>query len=562
MASISAQDLPVDQYEVILALASTDDDRAEYLRSLRPASLLRIVEQSDRTLAVALNECVAIARGSTLLFTDDELVLDRGNFGAHLEAHNREDSPVVYGPTLVSVEGDETLAAQLAREMFAEENKDLNIANTPSCDGRIGTNFSIQRATVLACGGFDEDLSWRCRDEFVQRLAKTGNPFFYEPTAIGEFKCDKTAEQLTDEALAKGKEEIPFLRKHPELRPYSALSESAEAPALKRLVRKAATWFPGLPDILLWSAFACADRLRFVPLMRRSGLRLLRARVALSFLRGAAEVAGWDNIDGDFGRRLPVLMYHHVGPPQPDSEPALLVSDARFEAHMRFLARRGYTGIRASDWLAWLRYAKPLPKKSVLVTFDDAIADLCDHAFPVLERYGINAVVFVPTNCVGKGNLWNYPLGYRWRPCMTAEQIRYWSMREVDFGAHSRNHPDLTTLGETELQDEIAGSRADLEKIIGTAVISFAYPYGPYNTAAAECVHQNFELGFTTDEGLNTLRTDRSLLRRVAVFDWDTIFELELILRLGWNPIGKLRSRVRLRSRLSRVLQRMRSLYC
>ena len=72
--------------------------------------------------------------------------------------------------------------------------------------------FRSDSATVLACGGFDEDLSWRCRDEFVQRLAKTGNPFFYEPTAIGEFKCDKTAEQLTDEALAKGKEEIPFLR--------------------------------------------------------------------------------------------------------------------------------------------------------------------------------------------------------------------------------------------------------------------------------------------------------------------------------------------------------------
>ena len=36
-------------------------------------------------------------------------------------------------------------------------------------------------------------------------------------------------------------------------------------------------------------------------------------------------------------RQLPVLMYHHVGPPQPDSEPTLFVSEERFAAHLRFL---------------------------------------------------------------------------------------------------------------------------------------------------------------------------------------------------------------------------------
>jgi peptidoglycan/xylan/chitin deacetylase (PgdA/CDA1 family) len=295
--------------------------------------------------------------------------------------------------------------------------------------------------------------------------------------------------------------------------------------------------------------------------MRQLGLYLLRTWIAISFLRGAVEVVGWRNLQAEVGRRLPVLMYHHVGPPQPDSEPALFVSAARFEAQIRFLARRGYVGIRPSDWISWVRDAKPLPEKSVLVTFDDAIADLNDHAFPVLERYGFNAVVFVPTNCVGKGNLWNYPLGYKWRPCLTAEQIQHWSMKGFDFGAHSRNHPDLTTLEEPELQDEVAGSRADLEKIIGSPVISFAYPYGPHNDDAADCVQQHFALGFTTDEGLNTLGTNPSLLRRVTVFDWDTLLELELMLRLGWNPIRRLRALLRIRSRLSRVLRRMRLLH-
>jgi peptidoglycan/xylan/chitin deacetylase (PgdA/CDA1 family) len=260
-------------------------------------------------------------------------------------------------------------------------------------------------------------------------------------------------------------------------------------------------------------------------------------------------------------RRLPVLMYHHVGPPQPDSEPALFVCERRFAAHLRFLTKHGYTGIRAADWFGWIRDAKPLPAKPVLITFDDAIADLHEHAFPLLEKYGFPATVFVPTNCVGKGNLWNYPLGYKWRPCLTTEQIQYWSNKGIEFGAHSRNHPDLTQLGESGLEDEVAGSQSDLEGIIGLPVRTFAYPYGYYNAAAESCVKRHFDLGFTTDEGLNTLNTDCSLLRRVTVFDWETFFEFGLMLRLGWNPVRRLRGRLRIRSRLSAIIRSIKTLH-
>jgi peptidoglycan/xylan/chitin deacetylase (PgdA/CDA1 family) len=211
--------------------------------------------------------------------------------------------------------------------------------------------------------------------------------------------------------------------------------------------------------------------------------------------------------------------------------------------------------------MAWIRDAKPLPAKPVLLTFDDAISDLHEHAFPLLERYGFPAVVFVPTNCVGKGNLWNHSLGYKWRPCLTTEQIQYWSRRGIEFGAHSRNHPDLTKLEEPDLEDEVVGSQSDLERIIGSPITTFAYPYGPYNDAASECVKKHFDLGFTTDEGLNTLRTDRSLLRRVTVFDWDTLLEFNLMLRLGWSPIRRLRGRLRIRSRLSGIMRRTRILH-
>src|SRR5262249_15386543 len=148
---------------------------------------------------------------------------------------------------------------------------------------------------------------------------------------------------------------------------------------------------------------------------------------------GAVQAVGWRTLESEFGKRLPVLMYHHVGPKGPDADPDLTVSPERFAAQIRFLARLGYVGIRPSDWLSWLRQGKPLPKRPMLLTFDDAFEDLNDYVFPVLERYGFGAVVFVVTNCIGKTNIWDQSRGYALRRCLTAPQIQHWSKRGIDF---------------------------------------------------------------------------------------------------------------------------------
>lgn len=560
--SFSEQDLPAEHYEVIVALGEAANDRKEYLNSLRPGYSLRIIETSMSGLAGALNECIAAARGMIVLFADDDVILHPGNFRAHLDAHATDDSLVVHGPTSVLEESADALATDLARQDVVDEIDRWTSGTAGPFDLSTGGNHSVLREKLLACRGFDEELPWRYRQELGVRLRNLGLHFVYEPKALGHRLIETDADQLVRvEAPGRGQDEIQFLRKHPELRPFSLLAGIADAPAWRRLAIQAAARSPVSPDLVLRPAFVLANRLRSRPSMRRFGLRLLRMRIFISFLRGALQRVGWRNLQREFGMQLPVLMYHHVGPAQPDSEPALFVSAARFETQIRFLAKHGYVGIRPSDWTSWLHNATPLPEKPVLVTFDDAIADLHDHAFPVLQRYGFNAVVFVPTNCVGKGNLWNQSLGYKWRPCLTAGQIQYWSKKGLDFGAHSRNHPDLTELDEPQLEDEVAGSQSDLETMIEAPVTSFAYPYGPYNAAAAACVQRHFDLGFTTDEGVNTLRTDRSLLRRVTVFDWDTLLEFKLMLRLGWNPVRRLRGRLKIRSRLSGILRRTRILH-
>src|SRR4051794_41169794 len=86
MGSVRAQDLPLAKYELIV-INEEDGDHSAYLRSLEATCSLRIIEVSHRTLGVGLNEAVAVARGSIVLFTSDNLLLHPGNFKAHSGAH-------------------------------------------------------------------------------------------------------------------------------------------------------------------------------------------------------------------------------------------------------------------------------------------------------------------------------------------------------------------------------------------------------------------------------------------------------------------------------------------
>jgi peptidoglycan/xylan/chitin deacetylase (PgdA/CDA1 family) len=252
---------------------------------------------------------------------------------------------------------------------------------------------------------------------------------------------------------------------------------------------------------------------------------------------------------------LPALLYHHVGPPIAGSHhPELTVAPEQFRRQVRWLARRGYAGIRASDWLAMRRGARALPSKPVLLTFDDAYADLLEHAFPVLEHHGFSAVVFVITRLVGGKTPWD---GGR---LMSADQIRHWAAKGIEFGGHSRTHPDLSTLNGCQLAEEIQGSAEDLAAILGCPATSFAYPYGTCNHMVRECARRAFEMAVTCEEGLNDLETDPYMVRRTMVRPGDSLIDLAFRVRRGRSPLQHWRERLGLRSRLRRGLSSLHDL--
>jgi peptidoglycan/xylan/chitin deacetylase (PgdA/CDA1 family) len=251
-------------------------------------------------------------------------------------------------------------------------------------------------------------------------------------------------------------------------------------------------------------------------------------------------------------RGVAALLFHHVGPFQLDTHPSLTLEPARFERFMRLLRYRGYTGISSGAWSAWRRGLAALPKRPILLTFDDGYADLAECALPVLHRLGWEATVFVAASTVGGRSVWDEPEAATHR-ILSAEAIRTWSAQGVEFGAHGATHCDLTEVDAQRLREEVLGGREVLMELVGRPVTAFAYPYGSYNGEVRELVASSFDVAFGIEEGLNDAEIDRAQLRRTMVHATDTRMDLLLRARLGWSPLERVRARVRVRERARRL---------
>lgn len=89
---------------------------------------------------------------------------------------------------------------------------------------------------------------------------------------------------------------------------------------------------------------------------------------------------------------VPILLYHHLDPDQPENETTL--HPETFERQMRLLKEQGYTPISFDELIAFVEQGTPLPEKPVMITFDDGYTSNAVYAYPVLRELGFHASIF------------------------------------------------------------------------------------------------------------------------------------------------------------------------
>ncbi|HET6830680.1 MAG TPA: polysaccharide deacetylase family protein [Solirubrobacterales bacterium] len=214
------------------------------------------------------------------------------------------------------------------------------------------------------------------------------------------------------------------------------------------------------------------------------------------------------------------LCYHAVS----DDWPAgFAVPAGHIERQVGSLLERGYVGTTFSTAIS-----SPPADRTFAVTFDDAYRSVYELARPVLASLGVPATVFVPTALVGSERPMAWPGTDQWLGTPHEDELTPMSWDELgeltelgwELGSHSRTHPRLPTLAPATLQEELEGSRADLEERTGAPCGSIAYPYGDYD---AGVVAASRRAGFTAGGALagRVRKPGAMLWPRVGVYGKD-----------------------------------------
>lgn len=221
---------------------------------------------------------------------------------------------------------------------------------------------------------------------------------------------------------------------------------------------------------------------------------------------------------------IPVLCYHDVNPKQTND---MLLDPNKFEEQMKYLKTNNYVSLTMSELYGFLRENKKIPKKSVVITFDDGYIGNYKYAYPILKKYNMHACMFMISDMLTNSLYVN------------EDQLKELSDSNVfEIQSHTAMHEDLTSLSKDRQIDTMKKSKEKLESITNKTVEFLAYPYGKSNkdtrTAAKET---GYKLGFSLDGAMaDKSDNDYNIDRLYISNDYDLDYFIKKITTSPKNP--------------------------
>ncbi len=114
-----------------------------------------------------------------------------------------------------------------------------------------------------------------------------------------------------------------------------------------------------------------------------------------------------------------------------------------------------------------------------VICFDDCLAGVHRHAFPVLAELGLPATLFAVSGALGSVPPW-WPGSGR---IMTSAELQEMHAAGFTVGCHTRSHASLPSMDDSALRREVSGARQDLEDLVQEGVDLFACPFGHHDPA-------------------------------------------------------------------------------
>jgi peptidoglycan/xylan/chitin deacetylase (PgdA/CDA1 family) len=188
---------------------------------------------------------------------------------------------------------------------------------------------------------------------------------------------------------------------------------------------------------------------------------------------------------------VPVLTYHDIGP---QARGRLVIAARTFAEQMRYLKANRYRVITLAELHEFLQLKRQLPRRAVVLTFDDGYRSFMTYAYPVLKELDFPATLFVYTDYVGAG-----------RNALGWDDLARLAAEGFQVEGHTRSHADLRRQpGESEadharrLRAELDTAQRLFQQRLGRPARFLAYPYGAADEAVVAYTRESGFLGGLT----------------------------------------------------------------
>lgn len=291
LKGLERQSYPLKNFEVIVAADGCKDDTAEMVRNLRTGFHLQLCELPGLGPGGARNTGASVARGTLLIFVDDDMEVCDDFIEQHLSKHTNENS-VVIGYCPLNLESKATLYRKNVRLWWEVKFKELRKkGHRFNYEDLTSGNFSISSELFKKLNGFN--TVFPCRDDYElgYRLIEAGAEFHFasEAKSLHNDKVTDLRRSLMRKRV-EAKADLEFQKLHPELRNHQAHHFLYDS-TLKSIFLTLVQFVPTLTDAIAKLGFSLMNYYEKLALSR-PWIRMNYLLHQYWYVRGLIEATG------------------------------------------------------------------------------------------------------------------------------------------------------------------------------------------------------------------------------------------------------------------------------
>ncbi len=223
------------------------------------------------------------------------------------------------------------------------------------------------------------------------------------------------------------------------------------------------------------------------------------------------------------GIAVPIIMYHSILKNSNELGKYVITPD-EFESDLKYLKEHNYNAITMSDLVNYVYNGGDIPLKPIVITFDDGNLNNYLYGQPLLQKYGMRAVISIVGSYSEKFSVPPYPTKDPYYSFASWDQLRimadsgYFEIQNHTYELHSVNKRDGAKRRAGEFFDDyrklliedVGRLQQKLTEVTGVTPNTFTYPFGAISKESREILKElGFKAALTCAEGVNLINKNR-----------------------------------------------------